>query len=109
MKKFIIPALVVVAALCGVIGYFNQSGKHELSALTVANVEALTDDENLGYRFKTTTEEIVEELYPTEIQYVWLRCTWKVTIVDCEGIGYMPCEYSYDISDYKEEYVIIKG
>ena len=42
MKKFFIPAFVAVAAISGAISYFNQSPQHELNALAIANLEAIS-------------------------------------------------------------------
>ena len=42
MKKFMLPAIVAIAAASGIIGFSNQSSKHELNALAIANIEALS-------------------------------------------------------------------
>ena len=48
MKKFMLPAIVAIAAASGIIGFSNQSSKHELNALAIANIEALTLTEVQG-------------------------------------------------------------
>ena len=45
MKKFMLPAIVAIAAASGIIGFSNQSSKHALNALALENLEALSYDE----------------------------------------------------------------
>lgn len=46
MKKKLVLAFTVVAAIGSIIGYYNQMNKIALSPLTLANIEALTDNED---------------------------------------------------------------
>lgn len=47
MKKFILPAIVAVAAVSGIFGYFNQPAKQTLNTLALVNLEALTNDDEV--------------------------------------------------------------
>ena len=80
MKKFILPAIVAVAAVSGIFGYFNQPAKHKANALILANVEALTDVQEIG-----GTLYIVDEIpcassaNESRIDCSYVNCT------DCES------------------------
>lgn len=47
-KKITLAAILAIAVICGVIGYCNQPVKMQLNALALANVEALSHDEDNG-------------------------------------------------------------
>lgn len=50
MKKSILTAIAAVAAISGAVGYQSQqSHESQLSAIEMANLEALTDTEGWGY------------------------------------------------------------
>ena len=49
---------VVIAAVSGIIGYYNQSPNQQLGALALANVEALSSQEDTsGYSNTGPAEE----------------------------------------------------
>ena len=68
MKKIMFATLVAVAAISGFIGYFNQQTNQQLSALAIANVEALTDDQE---RPKSPDYNYVPDHY---IEVECIRC-----------------------------------
>lgn len=50
MKKSILTAIAAVAAISGAVGYHSQQNhESQLSAVEMANLEALTDTEGWGY------------------------------------------------------------
>lgn len=90
MKNFFLSALVAVAAISGTAGYFNQPVKHELNALALANLEALTDIElpDLTIECSAYNEgECCAEnfLHP---------------MVMCGEYMFYPCKFTGDPSDY---------
>lgn len=65
---------MIISVLCGVIGYSNQTAERTHNALTIANVEALTDDESEkcpDYNYIQDHYIVIEEFYIT------VTCTKK--------------------------------
>lgn len=79
MKKAIILATIVaIAAISGIIGYCNMSTKSQLNPLALANIEALSEEEEpVGW---TTVDDITvwEEDHFTFIRHF---CHHKITCV----------------------------
>ena len=58
MKKNMLATTVVIAAVSGIIGYYNQSPNQQLGALALAIVEALSSQEDTsGYSNTGPAEE----------------------------------------------------
>lgn len=86
MKKILFPTLAVIATISAVC-YSNQNSSKKMSPLTMANIEALTRNENSGY-------EVVREMYDyviTEYPDGTVIQDWVYLGKDCSGHGHLPC------------------
>ncbi|MBD5333682.1 MAG: hypothetical protein HDR97_08105 [Bacteroides sp.] len=84
MKKFILPAIVAVAAVSGIFGYFNQPAKQTLNTLALVNLEALTnDDEKHNYEERNETTVSIWDDNTKEYH--------SITSIICHGKGDIQC------------------
>lgn len=83
MKKIKLATIVAIAAVSGFIGYFNLQTNQQLSALTLANVEALTEpNEALTYDSRDeNTVAIWDEPSGTYKSITTIICSGKGSIV----------------------------
>lgn len=101
-----LATIVAIAAVCGFIGYSNQSIKQPLNALAIANVEALSQGEYpypIDSKEKLTTETEEDETFVYDPNSkVTIRYYSIVTIVDCFGNGSIKCTPDYTSEDCVE-------
>lgn len=90
MKKIMLATIVTIAAVSGFIGYFNLQTNQQLSALTLANIEALTGT-NEALKYDSRDENTVA---------IWDEAsgTYKsITTIICSGKGEIvcPCDFIF--------------
>lgn len=96
MKKSIIVTLVSVAAISGIVGYYNQvNTEHPFSPLALANIEALTryelpevTIECSGYRDGTCYTEDYGGGFKMCREFMFCPCVFSGVESD---YCYMPC------------------
>lgn len=92
MKKKLVLAFTVVAAIGSIIGYYNQMNKIALSPLTLANIEALTDNEDGELNPNIGNGMIREDCYDKRGKIIGSHC---VSSPD----PYDQCNYSMSWGD----------
>lgn len=83
MKKNFSSAIVAVAAISGIVGYFKQYQQSKLSVLAIANIEAITKDEMNGYLQRDEKTISIRDDKTGTYE--------SITIIDCKGKGDIVC------------------
>jgi hypothetical protein len=109
-KIFIGIAAIAVAAIAAINVNFALQGNNDLSALSLANVEALAqepDDDTSQYMAKI--ERTWEEVCYHHQGNSDTKTVTKFHSVDCKGEGSIACEFDYMMLSHNSSDVTCQG